>query len=131
MLPDWIDLSFQEPRPGMILNLRRTNLVKMAISKAQHGFHVETRTVVPGIDRILLDFDMMLHIIRLFPLADQEYASYVAFNSAPKADVALLLYEDLFRQTDTVLKSLRGWFNEDLGTASQSLSGVAVHTAAG
>ena len=86
--------------PGDIINLRRTNLVHMALSKMQHGLGVKQRAVALGLSRVLLDFDMLLDTIQHYCIEDQEWASLTAYSSTNASSILFLTYEDFVRQPD-------------------------------
>lgn len=100
---------------GIIIHLRRTNLVKMAISKMQHGGGVKRRNVAPNIQRIIVDFEYLLETIHKYCIVDQEIASLRAYQSFNTAATILILYEDLLSKSGIIRKGLESFLDYDIG----------------
>jgi len=105
----------QDDRPGVIVNLRRTNLVKMALSKMQHGLGTRRRPVANETMRVILDFELLLDTIEKYCIQDQEWASFVTYSSFSTGDAFTILYEDFLAQPEIILETLQAMFTKPLG----------------
>ncbi|KAL1521861.1 hypothetical protein AB1Y20_021512 [Prymnesium parvum] len=86
-------------RPSRVVNLRRTNLVRLAVSKYDHsglapqcGEQCVRRN---GSARVVLDAGAFVSALSSFAIDDQEVGSASAYGAPPHVPKLLVLYEDL------------------------------------
>ena len=115
----WKDIGLKA-REAVVVNLRRTNLVRQAYSKFHHG-GVETgrgkckkklldkKRILKGAHQRVFTFDALLCGVWHYAIGDQEWASTAAIKTAAsvgRAHPFVIFYEDLLEHESTVKEQL-------------------------
>ena len=97
----------QTLRSSVIINLRRTNIVRLAYSKLHHG---GCRTLQATLNESVFTLEVLLVCAWHFGIGDQEHASSVAVEvaRATGGPLQLVLYEDQLSDEAHVERTLSG-----------------------
>lgn len=80
----------------------------------QHGLGVQKREIATNVERVIIDFEMLIETIEKYCIMDQEMATFTTVSSTDAGDIIFLVYEDILTAPDIVLKGLESIFSKNL-----------------